>query len=255
MSKSGGESHFYDDLFYAYIREGAVRSARALLPVVVHSLGIKSVLDIGCGAGAWLSEFQRLGISDFCGVDGEYVSGSALLIDDAKFIPRDITKPFDFGRDFDLVECLEVAEHVPTEASRILVDNIARHGKRVLFSAAVPGQGGENHINEQPHEFWRDLFRERGYRLFDFVRPAVQESSEIESWYRYNVLFFAHDDIIGTLPSRVTAYRVPDHSAIRDFSPAWYRVQKTVMRMLPVRAVSGMAVLKHKLVTRRLRHR
>jgi SAM-dependent methyltransferase len=244
----------YDRLFYEYIRDGSARSANALLPHVIGALGVNSVVDVGCGAGAWLAAYERLGVADHIGVDGDYVDRAMLLIAAAKFLPRDICLPFDLDRRFDLVQCLEVGEHIPTAASATLVDNIVRHGKRVLFSAAVPGQGGEEHINEQPYGFWRKLFAERGFRLFDFVRPRIQTEDKIEYWYRYNVLFYCHDDVISELPSAVAAARVPDDARVNDYSPAAYRFRKAVMRLLPRQAVSTLAMLKHRLVVRSLDH-
>jgi SAM-dependent methyltransferase len=244
--------HAYDGLFYEYQREGSMRSARALLPVVVRNLGVHSVLDIGCGAGGWLAAYRELGVIDCLGVDGDYVDRAMLLIDASLFRPQDITKTFDLARKFDLVQCLEVAEHVPRQACDILVDNIVRHGHQVLFSAAVPGQGGENHINERPYEFWRDLFASRGYRLYDFVRPRADGSEDIEPWYRYNVMFFAHDSVARQLPPEIVATRIPDNAPVRDFSPIAYRLRKMFMRLLPETIVSMLAVLKHKLVVRSL---
>jgi len=253
MNAKDSSSHSYDALFYEYQQIGSARSARAVLPNVVDLLGPQSVLDVGCGAGAWLAECERLHILDIAGVDGEYVDRSILMFHANTFTTRDIAKPFDFRRQYDLVQCLEVGEHVPAHSSEILVDNIVRHGKRILFSAAVPGQGGEDHINEQPYEFWRDLFQSRGYRLFDFIRPAIQKAPDVEPWYRYNILFFAHDDVIGSLPAAVTNYRIPDESVIRDFSPMPYRIQKMIVRLLPNTVASGIAKFKHKLVLRSLR--
>lgn len=249
------DGYQYDTLFYEYQRAGSARSARALLPHVINVLGIDSVLDVGCGAGGWLAAYRDLGISDHIGVDGDYVDRSMLLVDAARFLPRDIAASFDLARRFDLVQCLEVGEHVPSAASATLVDNIVKHGKRVLFSAAVPGQGGEDHINEQPYEFWRKLFAERGYRLFDFVRPRIQDNDAIEPWYRYNVLFFAHDDLTGELPPAVAAARVPDEMPVKDFSAAGYRLRKALVRALPPKAVSALAILKHRVLVRSLKRK
>jgi len=254
-TESQEDGYRYDVLFYEYIRDGSTRSAYALLPHVVNVLGISSVLDVGCGAGAWLVGYQRLGVSDHIGVDGDYVDRSMLLVETDKFLPRDIATPFDLGRQFDLVQCLEVGEHVPTKESATLVDNIVRHGKRVLFSAAVPGQGGEDHINEQPYEFWRRLFARRDYRLFDFVRPLVRRDRRIEPWYRYNTLFFCHDDLIAQLPPAIAAAAVPENGSIREYSPAGYRLRKALMRPISPRLVSALAILKHKLIVRSINRR
>ena len=254
-NKANGGGYRYDTLFYEYQRDGSARSANALLPRVIAVLGTASVLDVGCGAGAWLAAYGNLGISDHVGVDGDYVDRSMLLVDAAKFLPRDISVPFDLGRRFDLVQCLEVAEHVPRSASTTLVDNIVRHGRRVLFSAAVPGQGGEDHINEQPYEFWRDRFAERGYRLFDFVRPQIRDEDDIEPWYRYNVLFFCHDEAIAQLPPSVIGTRVADDMPVMDYSAAGYRLRKALMRALPPKAVSALAILKHKAMLQSLKRK
>jgi len=248
-------AHTYDSLFYEYQREGAIRSARTLLPLLIGTLGVRSVLDVGCGAGAWLAAYRDLGATDCIGVDGDYVDRTLLMVDGDLFHPRDITRPFDFERQFDLVQCLEVAEHIPHHACDTLIDNVVRHGRKVLFSAAVPGQGGEDHINEQPYEFWRDRFAARSYRLFDFVRPAVTGKAAIEPWYRYNVMFFAHDSVIDALPTQVSATRVPDRDAIRDYAPLTYRLRKLLLRSLPGSAVSALAVWKHRLAVRSLQRK
>lgn len=253
--KDDSVTHHYDEVFYRYQREGSLKSARLVLPVVHAEYPIKSVLDVGCGAGAWLRAHHELGVPETVGVDGEYVDRSVLLIAQSDFQPRDITEPFNLARQFDLVECLEVAEHVPTARSAMLIDNVVRHGRRVLFSAAVPGQGGEDHINEQACEFWRDLFAARGYRLFDFVRPRIVQRQEVESWYRYNTLFFAHDSTVDTLSAEVQATRVPEAQAIRDYSPLVYRARKFLLKHLPIDAVSKLAVWKHEQAIRAMRNR
>jgi SAM-dependent methyltransferase len=240
------EAHQYDDLFYRYQRAGAALSAARVLPVVRQHIGFRSVLDVGCGAGAWVKAHQDMGIETCIGIDGDYVDRSVLLMERNNFHARDITRPFDLGRQFDIVQCLEVAEHVPCESSDTLIDNIVRHGRLVLFSAAPPGQGGEHHINERPYPFWRDAFLRRGFHLFDFVRPAIRDDAQIEPWYRFNVLFFAHQSAIGALPSGVTDFRVLDDGRITDVSPLAYRVRKLLLRCLSTNLVSRLALWKHR---------
>jgi SAM-dependent methyltransferase len=245
-------AHQYDSLFYQYQREGSLRSARIVLPMVVRACQAKSLLDVGCGAGAWLSAAKQGGLDDFHGVDGDYVDRSLLMVEATRFSPRDISKAFDLGRRFDLVQCLEVAEHVPGASSQTLVDNIVRHGNLVLFSAAVPGQGGEDHINEQSYGYWRDLFAARGYRLFDFIRPRIADNLDIEPWYRYNVLLFVHDSQVEQLPAEVKGSRIADDKEVPDYSPLSYRIRKGVLRHLPNVVVSKMAVWKHSRAVRAL---
>ena len=249
-SDDSAQGYSYNSLFYQYQREGSARSANALLPAIIRALGPTSVLDVGCGAGAWLKAYEHLGVKDVIGVDGDYVDRKLLLIDPDHFRPTDISKPFDLGRTFDIAQCLEVAEHVPTSASSTLVDNITRHSRFVLFSAAVPGQGGEDHINEQPYAFWRDLFVARGFTLFDFIRPHVQNMPDVEPWYRSNVLFFAHREVIDRLLPEIAACRVGDNAPIRDYSGLGYRVRKAIMRNLPPGVVTRLAKWKHEFFVR-----
>ncbi|WP_230957983.1 class I SAM-dependent methyltransferase [Burkholderia diffusa] len=212
-----------------------------------------SILDVGCGAGAWLSVHRELGVQDVTGIDGDYVDRSVLLFDHARFVPADISKHFDLERSFDLVQCLEVGEHVPKASSEILVDNLVRHGKHVLFSAAVPGQGGENHINEQGYGFWRDLFARRGYLLFDFVRPLIAADTRIEPWYRYNLLFFVAAEEAERLPDAIKQHHIDNRSGIPDVSPRGYKTRKFLLRWLPVRMKTGIAILKSRMVANRLK--
>lgn len=245
--------HHYDELFYRYQREGSLRSARNVLPHLKRTVPYASVLDVGCGAGAWLAAHGEQGVSDIVGIDGDYVDRSVLLFDRQRFRPQNIIQRFDLGRRFDLVQCLEVAEHVPTEASASLVENLVRHGSSVLFSAAVPGQGGEDHINEQHYEFWRDLFAVHGYRLFDFLRPLVSGNMVVEPWYRYNLLFFVHDSEIAGLSAGIKASRVPDEQAIRDWSPLGYRIRKLLLRQLPPAAVTRLSIWNYRRAVSALR--
>jgi SAM-dependent methyltransferase len=198
---------------------------------------------------------KSLGLQDVTGADGDYVDRSTLLIDAADFAAHDITKPFDAGRTFDLVLCLEVAEHVPRGSSITLIENIVRHGPLVLFSAAVPGQGGEDHVNEQAYAYWRDLFALRGYRMFDFVRPRIADKFDVEPWYRYNLMLFAHDTVIARLPLEVTQTRLADDAPIQDVSPWLYRLRKTLLARLPGSVVSWLAVRKHQRMVRTLGRR
>jgi hypothetical protein len=173
-----------------------------------------------------------------------------LMVDEMAFKPANIADPLNLGSQFDLVQCLEVAEHLPPAASETLLDNITRHGTRVLFSAAVPGQGGENHINERSCEYWRDRFAARGYRLYDFVRPLIAGNEDVEPWYRYNLLFFAHDSVADKLPPEVRLCAIPTTASIADYSPWMVRLKQLLLRSLPHGAVTRIAVLKHKLVLR-----
>lgn len=245
---SARDEHRYDALFFRYIEEGAVRSARIVVPTVVECLGVRSVLDVGCGAGAWLGEYLRAGV-EALGIDGEYVDRERLLVPADRFVELDVSRPFDLGRRFDLVQCLEVGEHLPHDASSTLVGNLTRHSDRILFSAAIPGQGGEHHVNEQSYEFWRGLFAERGFSPFDFIRPRLA-GSRVEPWYARNMILYAAAEATEHLRDEVRRTRVPEGFAIPDLSPLSFRVRRSILRRLPVGVVTRLAILKHRVATR-----
>ena len=243
---STGRDYVYDETFFRYLQQGSTRSAQNVAPLVISQLKIGSILDVGCGAGAWLAEYRRLGVPVCVGVDGGYVSPSSLLIPSSAFQPKNIAEPFHLQQRFDLVQCLEVGEHVPTAASHTLIDNLVRHGDTILFSAAIPGQGGENHINEQPYEFWRALFAERGYAPYDFLRPMLRDNPSVESWYRHNMMLYVAEEFRLRLPSSVAAARIPENKPIADISSIPYKIRTRILAALSVSQLTQLAILKHK---------
>jgi SAM-dependent methyltransferase len=182
----------YTETFFSSISAGSAASSEAVLPVVFDLCGLpKSMLDVGCGSGAWLATAQRLGVTEVQGVDG-FVPDEQLAIDMDQFRHSDLTEPLHLNRRFDLVMTLEVAEHLPESASATFVETLTSHGDLVLFSAAVPGQRGNDHVNEQWPSYWIDLFRTRGFEVYDLVRGRVWNDERVEYYYRQNILLFAH---------------------------------------------------------------
>jgi SAM-dependent methyltransferase len=238
--------HAYGEVFYDYIDRGAHSSARRILPVLLDELPIRSVLDVGCGRGAWLAEWMLAGVNDVFGVDGGHVDPRRLEIPKERFRALDVGRPFDLERRFDVVQCLEVGEHLPAADARTLVENLVRHGAIILYSAAVPGQGGESHVNERPPSFWRSLFRSSGYSPFDCVRPAVAGLRSVEPWYRYNTILYVREDLQASLPEVITAHRIDDAEPIPNCAPRSWRLRCAVLGLLPAHAITRLAVLKHR---------
>jgi len=239
--------HIYDRAYYNYINAGSLRSAEALLPIVARHFTVRSVADFGAGQGAWLSVWRRLGVSDITALDGSYVEQDALLVPREAFVPADLCRPVRLGRTFDLVQSLEVAEHLPAAAAEQFVDNLVAHSRTVLFSAAAQGQGGEHHVNERPYSYWRELFNDRGYLMFDLIRPFLPDHCAVEPWYRYNTFVYIHRDYLATMPAAIQRSQIDRDDPIPDLSPLTYRLRKMVIRMLPIPAVTGLAVLKKQL--------
>jgi hypothetical protein len=174
---------------------GAVEAAGRIVPAILEVTGaIRSVVDLGGGSGAWLKEFQKLGIGDVLLADRPEVE-STLLIDRSFFEPIDLNVCFPAPRRFDLAVSVECAEHLEPRRARPLVEWLAAAADRVVFSAAIPGQGGKGHRNEQPPEYWQDLFLESGFVRRDVLRPRIVHDLAIPPWYRQNIFLFTKAEV------------------------------------------------------------
>ena len=244
----------YGKTFFAYQQIGSLASARSVVPIVMRHFQPASILDVGCGAGAWVAAYRECGACDVIGVDADYLREEQLLFDPRRFHALDVSGTFRLGRQFDIAQCLEVAEHITPSASQSLVDNLVAHAPVVVFSAAPPGQGGDHHVNERPYEFWRDLFDARGYQLFDFLRPRIRFNARIEPWYRYNMLVFVRDDAIQLLSAEVAATRVEATAPVPELSPIGWRIRRRVLSALPPFVVTRMASAKHRMALRSRRN-
>jgi SAM-dependent methyltransferase len=190
----------YDERFFEDLREGARRSARAIVPLVVRRLRPRSVVDVGCGLGTWLAVFVENGIADVTGVDGDYVDAARLEIPAERFVTHDLSTPLSLDRQFDLAISLEVAEHLEADRAETFVDSLTALAPFVLFSAAIPFQGGTNHVNEQWPAYWAALFEGRGFAPVDCVRREVWSDENVEWWYAQNTLLFVEEERLASPP-------------------------------------------------------
>jgi hypothetical protein len=181
--------------------ESSGESADQIVPLILDLAPIHSVIDIGCGVGSWLSVFMKYGLSDFIGVDSAYTDKSKLAIPEDRFIPFDLNHRFELDREFDLVISLEVAEHLSVDAAEIFVDTLTSLGPLVLFSAAIPYQGGLNHINEQWPDYWVDLFRQKKYMAIDFLRSQLCTNENTSWWYAQNMMLYVKEDQLDRYPN------------------------------------------------------
>jgi SAM-dependent methyltransferase len=191
----------YTTDFYKAVRDGSLASAEIIVPLVLELVKPKSVIDIGCGEGNWLSVFRNFGVKDILGVDGDWVDQRRLQIPGKYFLLFDLTKPLKLEREFDLVISLEVAEHLPMQCAEPFIDSLVSLGSVVLFSAAIPLQGGDGHVNEQWQDFWAARFEERGYVVIDCLRKQVWNNDNVEFWYAQNIFLFTRQDILKNYPS------------------------------------------------------
>lgn len=170
---------------------------RRIVPFLIDIIKPKSVVDVGCGLGSFLKVFKDLGVHDILGLDGDWVSLELLrkYIDAEKeFSKVDLGKPFSLNRKFDLAISLEVAEHIDVSSADIFVKNLTQLSDAVFFSAAIPNQGGQNHINEQNVSYWEKKFMENEFVLLDILRPVIWNDNKIFCWYKQNITLYIHKD-------------------------------------------------------------
>lgn len=185
-----------------YIHTETIHNTRAageVLPYVFKLVKPASVIDIGCGTGTWLKIAKKLGANTILGIDGIHADKSLLCIKDEEFMQHDLTKPIIIKKKYDLAICLEVAEHLPEDASDDLIETITGHSDIILFSAALPGQGGQNHINEQWPPYWQKKFAEKGFAVSDFLRDVFWNNNQVDWWYKQNMFIYFKEDVISTL--------------------------------------------------------
>jgi SAM-dependent methyltransferase len=186
----------YTGHFYDRHREGSSSSARVVVPLLREWVSPRSVVDVGCGVGGWLRAWRDAGVEDVLGLDGADVlsSGVELAVPRERFVPTDLARPLPVGRTFDLAMSLEVAEHLAPESAAGFVASLADLAPVILFSAAIPFQGGTGHRNEQWPAWWARRFATHGYRCYDVVRPAVWSDERVEPWYAQNTVLYVRDD-------------------------------------------------------------
>lgn len=239
----------YDARFYDWVRLTATSSARAVLPVARDSCEPKSVVDVGCGEGAWLSVWRELGVSDVLGFDGAHVQQDRLMLEPGEFVAADLSKPFSAERRFDLAQSLEVAEHLDPSVADSFVAALCALSDIVLFSAAVPGQGGEMHINEQHPSWWAARFRSLGYETFDVLRPALREAADVAPWYKFNMLVYANKAGQARLSEAARSTRVSDLDQLDGVGDVLWRLRCAMLAPLSPEIVSKLARIRYRVAT------
>lgn len=190
--------NLYSKDFFSYHKQLSLDSAKIIVKIFLNNININSVVDIGCGNGAWLRVFLDSGIKNILGYDLSDHDQNTYLINKSfiKTSTNILDKDFKISNEFDLALCLEVAEHIPKRYSKKLVECLTSHSSIIMFSAAIPGQKGVGHINEQPPSFWRNLFIEKNFMEIDFIRPQIWKNYYIAWWYRQNVTVFVSNNLI-----------------------------------------------------------
>ena len=194
----------YTPMYYESIFEEAVKSRDAVFEVL-RSFGMlkpkSHIIDVGCGIGAWGYGLKEQGFW-YEGMDFG-VPQEKLVIGAENYKDHDLRTPIPLhpygpanGYKADLVLCLEVAEHLEPEFADTLIETLVKLGEHILFSAAIPGQGGVNHHNEQWQSYWQEKFATHGYVPYACdIRHWLWSNPDVGVWYRQNMVLYAKSEV------------------------------------------------------------
>jgi SAM-dependent methyltransferase len=171
-------------------------SASIVAPKIMEWFAPKTVVDVGCGLGSWLKAFADLGVTQIMGLDGQHLNRQLLCIPEQYVVEHDLEKPFPYSKKFDLVISLEVAEHLSKDAADTYVKTLVDLGEVILFSAAIPNQGGQNHINERWISYWQEKFAKHQYHFYDVLRPVFWNNPRVKWYYRQNMFLIIKEGVV-----------------------------------------------------------
>lgn len=197
-------SDTYTSLHKVHLDDQELRVMNALkcLRVVKSLIPFDSVVDFGCGIGGWLVAAKRLGASKVLGIEGDWIRTTQTLLSPDEITVADLAKErISYNRAFDLAVSVEVAEHLPPESADRFCDNLVYAANFLVFSAAVPGQGGIDHLNEQKPQYWVDRFWQRGFVPLEIIRPAIMNEPRMYWWLKANLMVFVNYDLLHTYPA------------------------------------------------------
>jgi cyclopropane fatty-acyl-phospholipid synthase-like methyltransferase len=190
-----GHDGVYNQQYYQNtVETPAVQSATVICNSIIARFKPKNLIDVGCGTGALMEAFQNNGVK----ASGLEYSDAALAfcrqrnLDVTKFNLE--TNNFENEEYYDVAVSMEVAEHLPKKIADQYVGLLAKLSNVVVFTAATPGQGGQDHVNEQPPAYWIKKFAGQGFchdsNQTEAWKKEWQSSGSVTKWYYDNLLVF-----------------------------------------------------------------
>jgi SAM-dependent methyltransferase len=194
----------------------------------------KSVVDFGCGLGTFLKAFKEEGINEVLGLDASWVNKKLLseFLNAEEFNEVDLEQTISLNKKFDLAISLEVAEHLNEKKASVFVENLVNASKVILFSAAIPYQGGQNHINEQWVEYWQEKFKDHNYSCYDVMRENIWLEENVKWWYKQNMFLAVKDDFVKNLrldpeKKKIFNFIHPEHYELKSKEHLDFRLGKS----------------------------
>lgn len=215
-------NNIYSRDFYKHTTNWAEQSSRVLVPIVTDLISPRSVIDVGCGDGTWLQQFQLNGAEFVLGLDGYHVSKDIIKIKPEEFIACNLEDPPSIEVFFDLVLCLEVAEHLNASVSKRFIAFLTGLSDTILFSAAIPMQLGTHHINPQWQSYWQTLFEDQGYLPIVTIRSRVWNNPDVAYFYKQNIALYVKEKKLFISPKLLEEHEVSKNIPMSVVHPENY---------------------------------
>jgi SAM-dependent methyltransferase len=232
VGATNSDSESYTADFYNALTSQNRKSAEIIVRWAISRFHPKSVVDVGCGSGEFVSQFSKLGVPKVLGVEGNWAKD--INVYDIPMIFHDLEKELILQSKFDLCMSLEVAEHISEESAETFVKSLINAADVIVFSAAIPGQGGTNHVNLQYPDYWAKMFYKHGFLLLEDPRKEFPRKHLIAPWYRQNILVYSRfqGDISNTpiiIPKTIKDPIIfPSFFSIRFY---WARLRRLLYRL------------------------
>lgn len=197
---------YNNDFFKNFTTDEKIIGSKIIFPLLEKYIKINSVVDVGCGVGAWIKYFYDKG-AYVLAVDGDWVPAEYMVVPKKDcFQSMDLNTSFTLEKKYDLAMSIEVAEHLHIERARSFIQDLTKISDFVLFSAAIPLQGGTGHINEQNPEYWANLFDEFDYSPVDIIRPFIWNNNNIHHlWVKQNFILYVKKSKLDLFPIKYHA--------------------------------------------------
>ncbi len=184
----------YDEAFFAENQREGLLHAAWFCPLLVEIFHPQSLVDVGCGTGHFGKWFLENRIH-YLGIEGSECGYRHRLVDSVANLDLRTFKWT--GDKYDLAISIEVAEHIEVEYAGVFVDTLCALSDTIVLTAAVPGQGGTFHVNEQPQSYWVDLFMDRNYYCSNVatkdlrrgIKRARLNNQHVAGWFK-NIMVY-----------------------------------------------------------------
>jgi 2-polyprenyl-3-methyl-5-hydroxy-6-metoxy-1,4-benzoquinol methylase len=176
-------------------RESAINDSKQFANAVLSEYSPASIIELGCGTGRLLYPYREQGL-EVRGVELSSVAQEVSRLSSNHFEEHDLTDSYYPEREYDIVLCIEVLEHLPEAAADTIVDSICRSAPVAIITAATPGQGGTHHVNEKPHDYWINRFEDRNMRHMPEKTEIIKSQLDLNElvWIKENLLVFEKDN-------------------------------------------------------------